>query len=246
MRKVQSLTPLLPVLLAAQLLLTGCTSSPANTPNDASRDAETANLQTTIEEQHVLIAALREEKEQLDSQVSFLENQLNQAASESLLMTALTLVELIANQDFEAVALYVDPDEGIRFSPYGYVNVSEDLVFLPQELETLLQDSTVYTWGGFDGSGHPIDKTFAQYYDRFIYDQHFASPHLIGNNTIVGTGNSLINLSEVYPAAEFVEFHFTGFDPDYGGIDWCSLRLVLEEQHGSWILRGIVHDQWTI
>lgn len=205
-------------------------------------------MQATIDEQDIIITALREEKERLDNQLSSLENQLNQTGStpESLLITALTLVDFIAEQDFEAVALYVDPDEGVRFSPYGYVDVSEDLVFLPQELRTLLQDSTIYTWGGFDGSGHPIDQTFAQYYDRFIYDQDFANPHLIGNNTIVGTGNSHINLYEAYPAAEFVEFHFTGFDPDYGGIDWCSLRLVLEEQHGSWILRGIVHDQWTI
>jgi hypothetical protein len=29
-------------------------------------------------------------------------------------------------------------------------------------------------------------------------------------------------------------------------MDWRSLRLVFEEQGGSWYLVGIVHDQWTI
>jgi hypothetical protein len=43
-----------------------------------------------------------------------------------------------------------------------------------------------------------------------------------------------------------VEYHFSGFVEDYGGMDWVSLRLVFIEEEGSWFLVGIVHDQWTI
>jgi len=53
-------------------------------------------------------------------------------------------------------------------------------------------------------------------------------------------------LAIAYPTASFVEFHFTGFDPQYGGIDWSSLRLVFENVGGNWLLIGIVHDGWTI
>ncbi len=227
------------LLLIPVLVLVSCSPTPSVNDSEPSNGNEIAALQETI-------AELTEEKEALESQVVSLESQLSQASSGSLLMTALTLVEQIAAQDFEAVAQSVDPDEGVLFSPYGYVDVDVDLVFYPQDLETFLEDATVYTWGAFDGTGDPIDKTFAEYYDRFIYDEDYANPHLIGYNTIVGTGNTIINLEEVYPDAGFVEFHFTGFDPDYDGMDWRSLRLVLEEQNDSWVLRAIVHDEWTI
>ena len=234
------------LLTAAILLLASCAPASTGNNNDAPNDTENAAYLETIAEQEDIIAALTEEKEALENQVADLENQLNQTASQSRLVTALTLVEKIADQDFEAVAQYVDEEEGVLFSPYGYVNAAEDLVFYPQDLATLFQDPAVYTWGAFDGTGDPIDKTFAEYYDRFIYDHDFANPHMIGNNTIIGTGNTLINLSDVYPDADFVEFHFTGFEPEYEGMDWRSLRLVLEEQGTSWVLRAIVHDEWTI
>jgi (p)ppGpp synthase/HD superfamily hydrolase len=43
-----------------------------------------------------------------------------------------------------------------------------------------------------------------------------------------------------------VEYHFSGFDPKYEGMDWRSLRLVFEEKDNIWHLVGIIHDQWTI
>jgi len=43
-----------------------------------------------------------------------------------------------------------------------------------------------------------------------------------------------------------VEYHFPGIDPQYGGLDWRSLRLVFQQSGGEWYLVGIIHDQWTI
>ena len=62
----------------------------------------------------------------------------------------------------------------------------------------------------------------------------------------IGQGNSLNNIREFYPGSYFVEYHFSGFDPQYAGMDWQSLRLVFLEEDGVWLLVGIVHDQWTI
>jgi len=101
-------------------------------------------------------------------------------------------------------------------------------------------------WGAYDGTGDPINLTFEGYYNKFIYDVDFANAKIIGNNTVVGHGNSLINISEVYPGAVFIEYHFPGFDPQYNGMDWRSLRLIFEEKDGAWYIVGIVHDQWTI
>ena len=98
----------------------------------------------------------------------------------------------------------------------------------------------------FDGSGEPINLTFEAYFERFIYDADFARPHAIGYNEIIGAGNTINNIAEVYPNAVTIEYHFEGFDPTFAGLDWRSLRLVLEGKEGTWYLVGIVHDEWTI
>ena len=165
---------------------------------------------------------------------------------DSLLATTINVLELLKTKDMDDLSDYIHPSKGVRFSPYGYVDVDDHLVFTSEEIENLDDDPGIYTWGAYDGSGEPIELDFNEYYDRFIFDQDFSNPQIIGNNVRIGQGNTLENIGEVYPEGRFVELHFQGFDPQYEGIDWASLRLVFEEVDGDWYLVGIVHDQWTI
>lgn len=159
---------------------------------------------------------------------------------------AARIIWAIKQEDMGELAALIHPDQGVRFSPYTYVRVDEDLVFAADQLTELWGDATVYTWGAFDGSGEPIEFTFQQYYGRFVYDVDFVRPDVVGFDVFIGTGNMINNIRDVYPGAIIVEYHFEGFDPQYGGMDWRSLRLVLEEFEGQWYLIGIVHDEWTI
>lgn len=155
----------------------------------------------------------------------------------------------LKESDMEKLAGLAHPDKGIRFSPYAYVDKERDLVFRPEQIRKLLQDRTVYEWGVFDGSGEPIKLTFGDYYRRFIFDLDFTKPQSSAVNQTLGTGNTKSNLTEVYDPARhaYIDYHFDGIDPKYGGMDWRSLRLVFEKsQDGSWVLVGIIHDQWTI
>ena len=229
-------------VLILALAATGCA---AENTSEANNNEEVASLQAELENVQAANDALQAEVAALEEQVQELESQ-QQSAANSLLATAVAVVELIDDADFDAVADYIHPVDGVRFSPYGHVDTDNHLVFSDSDLAGIMQSNEQYTWGAFDGTGDPIDKTFAEYYDRFIYDAEFANPELIGNDTIIGTGNTLINLDDVYPDASFVEFHFSGFDPQYDGMDWRSLRLVFEEDNGNWQLVGIVHDEWTI
>ena len=54
------------------------------------------------------------------------------------------------------------------------------------------------------------------------------------------------NQFEIYDNAIVVEYYFPGFNPDYAGMDWESLRLVFEQYENDWKLVGIIHNQWTI
>lgn len=145
----------------------------------------------------------------------------------------------------DQLAVYVHPDKGGRFSPYGHVDIANDVVFVKDELPSLMESSRIYRFGAFDGAGEPIMMTFSDYFHKFVYDVDFANPHRIGNNIVIGKGNTLENIREAYPNGVFVEFHFTGFDEQYDGMDWKSLRLVFEQEGGTWRLGGVVHDQWT-
>lgn len=100
--------------------------------------------------------------------------------------------------------------------------------------------------GAFDGSGEPITLTFSDYFDRFVYNQDFIAAPQIGYNESVGQGNMIDNWREFYPDGLMVEYHFPGFDPQYGGLDWQSLRLVFQREGEIWHLVGLIHAQWTI
>lgn len=158
----------------------------------------------------------------------------------------------LRDRDMAALSTLVHPSKGVRFSPYTYVRVGprdpggEDLVFSAEQVRDAAGDDTVYLWGRFDGTGEPIFATFAEYYARFVYDADFAQPHVVGFDQEVGWSSMINNIAEAYPGAVTVEYHFEGFDPQYDGMDWRSLRLVFEQQDGTWYLVGIVHDEWTI
>ena len=165
---------------------------------------------------------------------------------EKVAARAAEIIFAIKNRDMATLATKVHPQKGVRFSPYTFVDTANDLVFSAADLPTAPENPTVYVWGAFDGSGEPIEMTFADYWARFVYDADFARPDIIGFNQIVGRGNTVNNIAEVYPGAVVVEYHFSGFDPNLAGMDWRSLRLVLEPFGGEWMLVGIVHDEWTI
>jgi hypothetical protein len=158
------------------------------------------------------------------------------------------VVMALKGRDLAELSGLVHPDKGVRFSPYTYVQAAEggNLVFSAAQILGLWIDPTIYHWGVYDGSGEPIDLTFREYFERFVYDVDFARPDVVGFDETVGQGNTINNIAEVYPGAVVVEYHFEGFDPQYAGMDWRSLRLVLEESGGNWYLVGIVHDEWTI
>lgn len=156
-------------------------------------------------------------------------------------------IHAIRDQDMELLAEIAHPDYGVIFTPYGHIHPLEDVSFMPAQIAELMDDETVYTWGHYDGRGDPIELTFAEYYDQFIYDEDFANPHQMSYNERIGQGNSVDNIAQVFSGATVVEYHFEGFDEQFEGIDWKSLRLVFEQvTDGTWYLVAIVHDQWTV
>ena len=158
---------------------------------------------------------------------------------------AAEVIRSIKDKDMVSLSSYVHPEMGLRFSPYAYVK-DTDQVFSPEMVSGLMADNTIYTWGVYDGSGEPIDLSFPEYYTKFIYDVEFINAPQVALNHRLGVGNSTDNSLEFYPGSMTVEYYFPGFDAQYAGMDWRSLRLVFLEYNNAWYLVGIIHDQWTI
>lgn len=161
---------------------------------------------------------------------------------------ASTVMAALQAGDMKTVAAWAHPDKGVRFSPYGFVDMESDLVLTRQELEGAMKDTTKRTWGHYDGSGEPITLTYKDYHKKFVYSADFMKNAEIAENKSLGQGNSKNNIREVYPADRYsyVEYYIDGIDPQYEGIDWRSLRLVFEKMGEDHALVAIIQDQWTI
>jgi len=167
-------------------------------------------------------------------------------AEEIISARADDVLNLIANKNIKALKEYIHPDKGVRFTPYTYVDLQNDVVFMPSELDGFFSGQSEYCWGSYDGTGEAISLTPAAYYDVFIYDKDYRNADKISYNQQLFNGNMINNAPDVYPGSIIVEYHFDGFDAKYEGMDWRSLRLVFEEYKGEWLLVGIIHDQLTI
>jgi len=140
----------------------------------------------------------------------------------------------------------VHPDKGLSFTPYSYIDENNNITIKAGDLPKAMSDNTKRVWGAYDGTGDPINLTFKEYFNEFVYDHDFLEAPQIVFNQVVLRGNSLHNVREVHPKGVFIEYHFPGFDVQYNGMDWESLRLVFEQKDNTWYLVRIIHDQWTI
>jgi len=165
-----------------------------------------------------------------------------------LLKTTQNILTLLKNKNYLAFANYIHPVEGIRFSPYGFIDTVHDIKLSKQKFMNQVREPAqdMIIWGEFDGTGDPIKMTLNNYMQRFVYDVDFVKPEKRSVNEFIGGGNSLNNLESVYKNCDFTESHFPGFDKKYGGMDWRSLRLVFKIRDRKFLLVGIVHDEWTI
>ena len=165
-----------------------------------------------------------------------------------LLKMTQNILATLKNKNYSSFANYIHPIEGIRFSPYGYIDTVHDIKLSKQKFinEAGNPEQVMMVWGAFDGTGDPIKMTLNNYMNRFVYDVDFIKPEKRKVNEFIGGGNSLNNLLSVYKECDFTESHFSGFEEKYGGMDWKSLRLVFRNRNGKFLLVGIVHDEWTI
>lgn len=167
------------------------------------------------------------------------------SSQQHLLQDAVYIKQALAYQNYTAIAPLIHPTRGVRFSMYGYVEPKTDKVFSRAQFEQYLKASKIkFTWGQQDGTGDLYITPLPNYLQVWVDGNKYKAiaPTL---NEFQGFGNSLNNLTEIYPNADFFEFYHRG-SKKYDGMDWRALRLVFEEYRGKRYLVAIINDQWTI
>mgnify|MGYP006920172805 CR=1 FL=1 len=159
--------------------------------------------------------------------------------------TAEKIIRAIAGKDFETVSEYTHPELGVRFTPYTCPSEENDLVFSKEMIKEFFDDKNTYVWGYYDGSGFDIELTPEGYYREFIYPVDFANVQEVGYNTVLSNTVMYENQFEFYRNSIIVEYYYPGTQQN-DGMDWKSLRLVFQQYGGSWLLTGIISNQWTI
>jgi len=240
-------------MLIPLLTFTACNNSASQISEMKSElesvKTDNSQLASEIVEKDEEILSLEETVTALENDIlaSEVEPAINSSGpSASIVSTSADVIEAMSNQDFATLSTFIHPTQGVRFTPYTYVDTVNDVVFNSVQVANMAVDSSVILWGAFDGTGDPIQMTALDYFDAFVYDEDYINPHMIGFNTTIQTGSMIDNRGTVYPSGDYVEYHFTGLDPIYEGLDWSSLTLVYEEVGSVWYLVGIINHQWTI
>lgn len=164
--------------------------------------------------------------------------------NDTLKNLSLIILNSIKNKNYKVIADYIHPVDGIRFSPYGYID-SADLKFDSAAFITSANSNDKFIWGTSAGSGEPIQLTFNEYFSEFLYDANFLQPEKFSIDTLSSRSNYPYPFQDFYHNTHFTESYFSGFDEKYEGMDWRSLILVIRKFEDRFYVCGILHDEWT-
>jgi hypothetical protein len=154
------------------------------------------------------------------------------------------VLKTLQSKDYKRFSEFIHPEKGVRFSMYAFVDPKEDKKFSKSDFEKYQPTKTLFTWGTMDGSGDLYKATIDNYLTKWVYSKDFVTGEF-SLNKFQGGGNSLNNLKEIYPKADFTENFIKGSEAN-AEMDWKCLRLVFEEFQGKYYLVAVISDQWTI
>lgn len=158
------------------------------------------------------------------------------------------VVRALQNNDTRALATFVHPTRGVRFSPYIHADES-DRVISRAQMPYLANHARKWNWGLYDGTGDPMNLTWNEFRRKMLVSRPYL-PLKSTNaredfNRLSQNGNVPNNLLDVYPNAIFTRYYSSGYDPKFEGLDWRALFLAWRPVGKTWYLVGVANDEWT-
>jgi hypothetical protein len=155
------------------------------------------------------------------------------------------LIDLLDTNNLIEFAQNFHPEKGTYFLPYTLIDTISVNYKTNDFIKDLKSKKNIY-WGKYDGSGDSIKLNIENYFNQFVYVVNFKTLTTHKNiNSNLAFSNTLNNVKEKLPNAEYVEYYYKGTD-NYGGMDWESLIFYVEKFENKYYLVAVVHNQWTI
>ena len=164
---------------------------------------------------------------------------------DSIKATGMQVLTFLKQRNYPELVKYFSA-KGVRFVPFSFIDTTNSKLLTSESFLTAIDKKWTLTWGSYDGTGDPIKLTVAAYLKKFVYNADYLNAEATAFDAVMKQGNSINNIKDIYPNHHYLDYHFSGFDQKFEGMDWTSLRLVFEQQDGQYFLVAIIHDQWTI
>ena len=162
----------------------------------------------------------------------------------SLIKMANEILMAAKTRDYQKFASFIHPEKGVRFSPFSHIDTAVDKRFSGNELITLAKQKKKINWGS--GYAETEKLTADQYFAQCVYDADYLTIGKISVNKINRGGTAeMINVLDVYPGHDIVEFFIPGKDKAAEGMDWSAVRLIFEMKDDMPYLVAVVYDHWT-
>ena len=84
-------------------------------------------------------------------------------AKEIIEATATKVINAISEKDAATISELVHPVKGLRFTPYTFVSLEDDIVFTQEEMKGFFDNTNEYLWGYYDGTDEGINLTAGEY-----------------------------------------------------------------------------------
>lgn len=151
----------------------------------------------------------------------------------------------LAGGDFEKLQLFMHPTKGTVFSATPFIDMTESVQPMPNDLLTLTASSEKFVWGIGEATGEPIELSFAEYYHQYITSVNYRESYIeVNYGLIPNRGNASLNYKELFPTTIAVEYFYPGTET-YEGLDYSSLILVFEKYEESYYLVAVMNSYWT-
>jgi hypothetical protein len=129
---------------------------------------------------------------------------------------------------------------------------SEPIRFAPDELSSILGDSTTYQWPSNAVGPDDLDQLPARTFAEAVADSFLSAYDDPDTMTTVdepilgGNGRP----PEYAIPFEFLSFHYVGVhdpgdDPDFGGLDWITWYVSIDYEDGVPVIVGLTVDMWA-
>lgn len=119
--------------------------------------------------------------------------------------------------------------------------------YTPEQLQGILRDPTEEGWNPGECDGECHRGTFATVVADDVLDAFRDADVRLTMNEVVLGPNTLAGVE--FPAdlegLEYVSVHDPGDNPQYGGLDWTTWLVFVEEHEGRQLVAGLAEYAWT-